>query len=91
MKQLATLSEKFIAYVRNAIDFTVSQEGGQYPVMGSVITASGIATERQLDKLEEAGHIKSFEVQVPSTLMPNKTVKMKAYYTERLVPTYVKA
>jgi hypothetical protein len=86
MKQLAALSDKSINYVRNALDIMVSDCENEYPVMESTLTKSGVATERQLKQLEEAGHIMSIEVDVPSMLMPGKLVKMKAYYTERRIP-----
>lgn len=86
----APLEESFINYVRNALDFVVAQDGGQYPVVSDVVVAAGVATRKQLDRLEELGHIKSIEVDVPSILAPGMKVKNKAYYTERLVPSYIK-
>lgn len=90
-QKLTTLNDKFIAYIRNALDFTVAQEANKYPVISSVIVSAGIATRKQLDVLEDLGHIKSIEIDVPSVLVPGQTVKEKAYYTERLIPSYVKA
>jgi hypothetical protein len=69
----------------------VEESEDQFPVMGSVLVKVGMVSWKQLDELEEQGHIKSISVDVPSILVPSKTVKEKAYYTERRVPELVKA
>jgi hypothetical protein len=69
-------------YVRECLDLMVKETGGEFPVMSSVLVKSGIANRGQLDILEEQGHIKSITIEVPSILVPSKTVPEKAYYTE---------
>lgn len=81
------VSELFIRYVRECTDLMVKETEGEFPVMASVLVKSGIATRKQLDILEEQGHIKSVTIEVPSVLVPSKTVPEKAYYTENRVPT----
>jgi hypothetical protein len=90
-KKLSDLNDKYIAYVQETIDMTVQGAEDEFPVMGDVIARSGVATHKQLDVLEAQGHIKSVTIDVPSRLMPGKTVPAKAYYTERRVPKLVDA
>lgn len=89
--KLSDLNEKYITYVQETIDLTVQGAEDEFPVMGDVIARSGVATHKQLEILEEQGHIKSVTIDVPSRLMPGKTVPAKAYYTERRVPKLVEA
>jgi len=74
-------------YVRGVIDEAVKDGENEFPVMGEVLVKAGIVTRPILDELEKQGHVKSVTVEVPSVLVPSKTVPAKAYYTERLVPT----
>jgi len=88
MNQTETLEQRFIHYVRNAVDLIVGDSG--YPVLSTHLIKSGVATHKQLRQLEEAGHLQAIQIQVPSTIAPGKTVPYKAYYTERLIPEYVR-
>lgn len=81
------IEDRIVNYVRNAIDISVEDSG--YPVVSWVLTQAGIATREQLRHLETKGHIKSIDVEAPSSLVPGSTTVYKAYYTERNVPAYV--
>lgn len=75
--------------IRDTIDLMVQAGEDQYPVMASTLVKVSVASWKQLDELEEAGHIRSIMIDVPSVLVPTKTVKEKAYYTERRIPKLV--
>lgn len=88
------LEEKYTNFIRNAIDLTVTNTG--YPVLGSHLERTGIATRKQLRTLEKQGHIKSIKVVKhyasadPLDVMFSKTGTVyTAYYTERNIPQYV--
>ena len=85
------LEEKYIEYVRDTIDLTVQGSEDEFPVMGRVLVKASIATWEQLAKLEEQGHLKSIQIDVPSVVFPSRTIKEKAYYTERRVPKLVES
>lgn len=82
------LKDRTVNFVRNSIDIIIGE--GEFPVLEQTLLSQGIATKQQLKALEAEGHIKSIKVKVPSTLVPGQSVKYKAYYTERVVPQYVK-
>lgn len=77
-----TLEEKFINYVRNAVDLTVGNTG--FPVLGKYLIEAGITSKNKLKVLESKGHLLSIKVKAD-----NSTV-YKAYYTERNVPKMAK-
>lgn len=83
-----TLQDRMVNYVRNSIDLIIGD--GDYPVLEQTLLTQGIASKKQLKALEANGHILSVKVKVPSTLVQGQSVKYKAYYTERIVPAYVK-
>ena len=83
------LTPEFIAYVRNSIDIMVSSLDDEYPVMEGALTETNIASAKELKALERQGMLKMVQVDVPSKLVEGSTIKMKAYYTERRVPTFV--
>lgn len=81
---------KSIEFVQRLIDDTVQAYDDEFPVMSQTLVKTGIATRSVLDKIEAEGHIKSVEIDVPSVLSPGRTVKEKAYYTERRIPRLVR-
>lgn len=85
------LAQRYAESVRDAIDLIVQGGEDEFPVISGAIVKAKIATRKQLDILEEHGHIKSITVDVPSILSPGRVVQEKAYYTERRVPKLVEA
>lgn len=79
----------YAEYVQTTIDMTVQGYDDEFPVTSGTLVKAGIATRAQLDILEEQGHIQSVTIDVPSVLMPGKTVPEKAYYTNSRVPRFV--
>lgn len=90
-QKLDKMNDLFIRYVKESIDFLVADGDDEFPVISQVLVKSGVATHKQLDILEEQGHIKSVTIEVPSILIPTKTVPEKAYYTEKRIPALVTA
>ncbi len=82
------MQDRMIHFVRNSIDIIIGD--GEFPVLEQTLLSQGIASKKQLKALEADGYIKSIKVKVPSTLVQGQSVKYKAYYTERVVPQYVK-
>lgn len=76
------LEERYIHYVKNAINVTVGNTG--YPVAGNILSMAGIATRKQLRELERRKHIKSV------TVIPKEGTKrgqaLKAYFTDEQLP-----
>ena len=82
------MQDRVVHFVRNSID--IINGDGEFPVLEQTLLTHGIATKQQLKALEEEGHIKVIKVKVPSSILPGEQVKYRAYYTERVVPRYVK-
>lgn len=81
-----SLEEKVATFIRNAIDLSVDETG--YPVLGKILEETGIANRKQLRYLEKKGFIKA--VTVRHNIGNKGGTHYKAYYTERLVPEWVK-
>lgn len=77
-----TLEDRFITYVRNAIDMTVDNTG--FPVLGKHLSEAGIASKKQLKILESKGMVQAISIK------SDQGTVYKAYYTERHVPEWVK-
>lgn len=80
------LEEKYINYVRDAVDQTVGDTN--YPCLGSILETSGIASRRQLRILEKRGHLQSVTIQ-RNNGETGRGTQYKAYYTERVEPEWV--
>lgn len=83
------LPKAYVRFVRDTVDSMVESAEGEFPVMAETLVKVNVANWKELNKLEEEGHIKSIEVEVPSILKPGQVVKQKAYYTERNIPRLV--
>lgn len=70
-----------IAYITNVIDGLVESTG--YPVAGSVIRQSGLATRAELRYMEHKGVLKSCYVSAGKGAL-------SAYYTEGVIPNAIK-